>query len=73
MSEINLTQRTFDMKFIRANEQVKDRYETMDPSSQQDMNDFITAINDAKNVSWAVNEQVKVRHEIIKNIINSIG
>lgn len=72
MSSINATRNQLDLQFERSQKNMDNLITNMDNASIDDVYAFNTAMRQNATASWAVNQELQVKHNLAKAIINEI-
>ncbi|QUX90795.1 serine kinase [Marinomonas sp. A3A] len=72
MSSINSTRSQLDLQFNRTLKNMDNLITNLDNASLEDVYAFNSAMRQNATASWAVNQEVQVKHNLAKTIINEI-
>jgi acetamidase/formamidase len=72
MSSIYSTRSQLDLQFNRTLKNMDNLITNLDNASLEDVYAFNSAMRQNATASWAVNQEVQVKHNLAKTIINEI-
>ncbi|MFP8968072.1 serine kinase [Pokkaliibacter sp. CJK22405] len=73
MASVDAIQRRLDTQFDRSQKNMDDLVTNLDGASLDDIYAFNSAMRQNANASWAVNQEVTVKHNLAKAILNGIN
>lgn len=72
MSSIDSIRRQLDMQFERTQKNMDSLIVNMDNASIDDVYSFNSAMRRNATASWAINQEVQIKHNLAKKIIDEI-
>lgn len=73
MASVDAIQHRLDMQFDRSQKNMDDLVTNLDGASVDDIWAFNQAMRQNANASWAVNQEITVKHNLAKAILNGIN
>ncbi|SHO55643.1 serine kinase [Vibrio quintilis] len=72
MTSVNHIRHQLDQQFERTRKSMDDIVTNLDDASLEDIYAFNTAMRQNATASWAANQELQVKHNLAKAIINEI-